>query len=166
MMVNVLAQCIYFWFHILQSPVNSFLYDSYICGCKDFYDGAPNKWFQLIKLLSQAHPILAKFLEDHRVHQFRQNMPSNILRILKLELANYCETYWFKQISNLTKKSSSGGRLAVFHSNFEEYLNNIKNPNHRHLLTRLIIGSHKLWRQVGAGKPREKIGNVPLVRVT
>jgi hypothetical protein len=161
-MVNVLTQCINFWFHILQSPVNSFLYDSYICGYKDFYDGAPNKWFQLIKFLSQAHPILAKFWEDHRVHQFRQNMPRNILRILKLELANYFETYWFKQISNLTKKSSSGGRLAVFHNikqsfNLEGYLNDIKNPNHRHLLTRLRIGSHKLAIETGRrGKtPRE-----------
>jgi hypothetical protein len=61
-MVNVLVQCINFW------SVNSFLYASYLCGYNDFYDSAKNKWFQLIKLLSQTHPILAKFWEDHRIH--------------------------------------------------------------------------------------------------
>jgi hypothetical protein len=119
-----------------------------------------NKWFQLIKILSQTHPILAKFWEDHRFHQSRWNVPRNILRILKLELTNYVEIFWFRHISNLTKKSTSGGRFAVFHSikqnfNFEGYLNNNKNPNHRHVTW--LSGSHKLAIETGRRRetPRE-----------
>jgi hypothetical protein len=98
--------------------------------------------------MSQVHP--NKFRENHKITMDRPNALNNILRGLKYELANNFEYYWDNEISTLTSKNPSGGRLALFshiklNFGFENNLNTIKNSKHRHPLnTKLRIGSHKL----------------------
>ena len=161
--IPILVKCINFWLHILQSPEGSFLYDAYLCSYETFFKNGKDKWFQLIKHLSQNYPILKKFWENHRIRNARPTVIKKVLHSFKGQL--YCDfkTYWNREISRMADNQGSEGRLTFFRKlkadfRTEEYLNRIKKSKLRSLLTKIRISAHNLAIESGRHKkiPRDQ----------
>jgi hypothetical protein len=52
-LIPVVLSIINFWLHILQAPENGLLYDAYLSSYDQFYKGANDKWFHIVKLLTK-----------------------------------------------------------------------------------------------------------------
>ena len=157
-MLSVLCKVINFWVHILRSPEDSLLYDAYLCSYNQFYKrNTHDKWFQLVKLLSDSYPMLKPFWEVHSAKRYRASYIDKVLWSFKKAIYADFLSFYNSEISRFVSSNPSGGRLKLFSAlkenfGYEEYLSKIKNWQHRRLYTQLRISAHKLSVESGRYK--------------
>jgi hypothetical protein len=152
--IPVISSIVNFWIHVIQSPEDGLLFDAYLSSYDRFYKGSGNKWFQIIKFLSQTYPSLSSFWQNHRADFFNKNSIQNVLRRLHTSLNLDFKRFWSSEITKCVQNNSSGGRLKLFSNvkvvfGLEQYLLKIKNLKHRQLFTQMRISAHSLQVEKG-----------------